>query len=66
MLAFLVLLKFENTLDGQIYYFNFDSKHDKCKCSSKLIGFLTVSNLLPLEVVKNINIAIFLYYGKTL
>ena len=44
---------------------NCNSKHhDKCKFASKLIPVLTTSNLFPLEVVQNANIA-NLYYGKT-
>ena len=44
---------------------NCDSKHyDRCKFASKLIPLLTTSNLFPLEVVQNANIA-NLYYGKT-
>ena len=48
-----VLLKFENMLNGQINYFNFNSEHhDKCKFSLKLFGLLTVSNLFSLKVVQ--------------
>ena len=48
-----VLLQFENKLNGGINYFNISSKyHDKCKFALKLILFLIVCNLFPLEVVQ--------------
>ena len=61
-----VLFKFENTLIREIKYFNFNSKHhDKCEFSLKFIWVSTVSNLFPLEVIQKVNIANFVFYGKT-
>ena len=49
-----VLLKFQNKMDREIGDLNCNSKHyDKCESALKLIRFLTVYNLFPLEVVQN-------------
>ena len=49
-----VLLKFQNKMDREISDLNYISKnYDKCKSALKLIRFLTVYNLFPLEVVQN-------------
>ena len=47
-------LKFENEMDREISYFNYNSKHyDRYKFALKLIKLLPVFNLFPLEVVWN-------------
>ena len=63
-----LLLKFENKIAREICHSDYNSKHyDKCKFDLKLIKFLTVSNLFPLEVVPKCQhfISNFVYYGKT-
>ena len=39
--------------------------YEECKFGLKLIGLLTVSNLFPLEVVQNVDIANIVYFVKT-
>ena len=66
MLAFLYCFNFENEMDTFISHFSFNSKHhDKCKFVLTFIPPVTISNLFPLEVYKNANIANFVHYGKT-
>ena len=48
-----VLLNSENKLDNITHHFNFHSKnYDKCNFLLKLIQVETISNFLPLEVVR--------------
>ena len=53
-------------LDTDISQINlYSTLHDKCKFVIKFIDLVNLFNLFPLEVVQNVNIANFVYYGKT-
>ena len=39
--------------------------HDKSNFELKFIQLITIPNLFPLEIYKNVNIANYVYYGKT-
>ena len=69
MTNFFVLLNFENKLDKIISSINFNSKYQyKFKFAQQFVQLATISQLFPLQVILNANIAIFVifvHYGKS-
>ena len=53
-------------MDREICYFNYNSKQiNKCNVALKLIRFLAVSNLFPLDVVQKCQRYQLCVWGKT-
>ena len=66
MLAFLYYLNLKIKVDTVVRHIYFGSKHHvKWKFAPKFIHLITITNLLPFEVVQKYQFASYVYYRKT-